>query len=391
MKKILFVDDDATIREIYRVKFQNAGYAVETAEDGLAATSRLRAEKPDLVVLDLMMPKLSGVDVLKFIRTQPQLESTPVVLFTNSFMGDLAEAANGIGFQRAINKAQCTPDTLVNAVNEIFAGMQQSAATAGPGTEPPMGGASSASSKQTEVRQHFLDHAPATLATLRTHYQDFARGTDLAKRAMCLDALYRKVHFVTALAGLAGCHHIALHCGAFEALLFELQARPTQIDPSAMNTIAVSVDFLEVLFENAATDSSDKPLPARVLIVDDDPLSNHLASAALHRAHLTPRATEDPLMGMELLQRTVYDLVLLDIEMPHMTGFDLCRKLRSFPGYARTPVIYVTAHSDFESRARSVISGGNDLIAKPIFPIELAVKAVTHLVKSRLPATSAGQ
>jgi DNA-binding response OmpR family regulator len=46
-------------------------------------------------------------------------------------------------------------------------------------------------------------------------------------------------------------------------------------------------------------------------------------------------------------------------------------------------VIYLTAHTDFDSRARSIISGGNDLIAKPIFPIELAVKAVAHLIRGR--------
>jgi CheY-like chemotaxis protein len=82
------------------------------------------------------------------------------------------------------------------------------------------------------------------------------------------------------------------------------------------------------------------------------------------------------------LARKHFDLVLLDIEMPQMTGFEVCRKLRMLPGYEKTPVIYVTAHSDFESRSRSIISGGNDLIAKPIFPIELAVKAVAHLIGS---------
>jgi DNA-binding response OmpR family regulator len=128
-----------------------------------------------------------------------------------------------------------------------------------------------------------------------------------------------------------------------------------------------------------------------VLVVDDDPLSNHLVVAALRRARLEARAAENPLIGLELLRQRTYDLVLLDIEMPHMTGFDLCRKLRTLPGYARTPVIYVTAHSDFESRSKGVLSGGNDLIAKPVFPIELAVKTVTHLIKSHLPTNAAGQ
>ena len=74
--------------------------------------------------------------------------------------------------------------------------------------------------------------------------------------------------------------------------------------------------------------------------------------------------------------------MLLDVAMPDMDGFELCKQLRRLPEYHKTPIIFVTAHGDFESRAQSVLSGGNDLISKPILPIELAVKAVTHLLKA---------
>src|SRR6266850_7703052 len=102
MKRILLVDDDAIIRDIYRQGFVQEGFAVETAADGLAAMKALRDGKPDLVVLDLMMPKFTGADVLKFIRSQPALGSTPVVLFTNNFMGELPKTALGLGVERAI-------------------------------------------------------------------------------------------------------------------------------------------------------------------------------------------------------------------------------------------------------------------------------------------------
>jgi CheY-like chemotaxis protein len=92
------------------------------------------------------------------------------------------------------------------------------------------------------------------------------------------------------------------------------------------------------------------------------------------------------LIGLQLLKETRYDLVLLDIEMPGMDGFELCRKLRTLPGYQKTPVIYVTSHHDFDSRAKSILSGGNDLIAKPVFPMELAVKAMIYLLKGQTRA-----
>jgi CheY-like chemotaxis protein len=146
------------------------------------------------------------------------------------------------------------------------------------------------------------------------------------------------------------------------------------------------VDFLGTLVENARTGRRLDLLVGEVLVVDDDPLANRIALAALSRAKLTARAVENPLNALDLLARQHFDLILLDIEMPHMDGFELCRKLRELPGYDQTPVIYVTSYADFENRSRCIGFGGHDLIAKPIFPIELAVKAVMYLIRGKLVA-----
>jgi len=108
--------------------------------------------------------------------------------------------------------------------------------------------------------------------------------------------------------------------------------------------------------------------------------------SALRQAHLSPRSTEDPIVAWQWAHHEHFDVILLDIEMPVLNGFKLCERLRVVPGYEHTPVIFVTAHSEFESRAKSSLSGGNDLITKPILPMELAAKVVMHLLKSQLPA-----
>ena len=69
MIKILLVDDDAVIVQIYRKKLLEYGYEVEVAEDGLAAIKALHDVKPNLVVLDIMMPKFNCLEVLEFIRS----------------------------------------------------------------------------------------------------------------------------------------------------------------------------------------------------------------------------------------------------------------------------------------------------------------------------------
>jgi DNA-binding response OmpR family regulator len=67
-----------------------------------------------------------------------------------------------------------------------------------------------------------------------------------------------------------------------------------------------------------------------------------------------------------------------------MNGFELCSKLRMQPTYAKTPIVFVTGLNDLESRASSTMSGGNDFIAKPFLFIELTVKALVHVLRSRL-------
>ena len=75
-------------------------------------------------------------------------------------------------------------------------------------------------------------------------------------------------------------------------------------------------------------------------------------------------------------------LVLMDVSMPKIDGLVLCEQMRALPLHQRTPVIFVTGLTDFQTYARSILSGGNDLIAKPISPNELCVKVITHLLKS---------
>jgi DNA-binding response OmpR family regulator len=93
---------------------------------------------------------------------------------------------------------------------------------------------------------------------------------------------------------------------------------------------------------------------------------------------------DDPTVALQNLEQKSYDLIILDIEMPAMNGFELCSKLRALPTNAQTPVIFVTTLSDFESRAKSSLSGGNDLIAKPFVFIELTVKALMYVLKRRI-------
>jgi CheY-like chemotaxis protein len=410
MINILLVDDDPQILQLYREGLSQQGDQVQTAADGMAAIQALRTAKPDVVVLDLMMPKFTGVDVLRFIRSQPNLKTLPVVLLSNSYMNQLAAEATALGLQKALLKIRCSPSVLLSIINEVLAGKPSSEDDSyllavpdqTPAAPPPPARVDSttratpapvpseaqtaAADFQGKARRGFLQNAPATCVAMRSLCQAFVTEPNEAERDQRLQTFYRKVHFIAATAGLAECHHLTQMACAFEALLFELIGKPASITPSVLRTIASTVDFLALLFDCARDADLEAPLAAQALVVDDDPLSNRLVIAALQRTQIQARSTDDPMVGLQWLKETHYDLVLLDIEMPGMDGFELCRRLRTLPGYQKTPVIYVSSHSGFDSRSKSILSGGNDLISKPVFPMELAVKAVTQLLKKQTTA-----
>ena len=122
MKTIFFIEDDPVVVKVYGAKFEREGYRVAVAADGLEAMKNLLKVKPDLVILDLMMPKLNGVDVLKYIRTTPELKATPVIILSNAQMTALAQEAAAIGAEKALLKSSCTPNRLLDVITGLFSG-----------------------------------------------------------------------------------------------------------------------------------------------------------------------------------------------------------------------------------------------------------------------------
>jgi len=122
MKTIFLAEDDAVVVKVYGAKFEREGFRVEVAEDGLVAMKKLLQVKPDIVVLDLMMPKLNGVDVLKYIRSTPELKTIPVIILSNAHMTALAQEAAAVGAEKALLKSSCTPGILLEAIHSLLSG-----------------------------------------------------------------------------------------------------------------------------------------------------------------------------------------------------------------------------------------------------------------------------
>jgi CheY-like chemotaxis protein len=379
-KTILFVEDNPLVLMIYRNWLQRDGFQVESAVDGQVALDKLLQLKPSLVLLDLMLPKVNGLDVLKFIREHPDLKTTPVMILSNAYMDEPASKAMLAGANKRMLKTQCTPSKLIEAVREALG-----TAPAARGTRPQNESALAEANEALldETRRSLLADAPEEIAQIREHCLAFVKTAGLPASAEHLNNMYQQVRFLCARAGLGDCAKVAHLVGALEALLFEIISKKSLPSPSVLQTIAQAVDCLGRLFRKGDINSAEQVLKAKVLIADDDPICNFATMAAMKRAKLEAVCTQDPLELLEMAKVKTYDIVLLDINMPGLNGFEVCEKLRQLPQYKKTPVVFVTSNSEFQNRAQAVLSGGNDLIAKPIFPLELALKTIMHLIEPK--------
>lgn len=501
MTKLLLVEDDAIIANIYQRKLKMEGFEVTHAADGEVAIDSIKEFVPEIVLLDLQLPKKNGVDVIQFIRGQESTLETPVVVFTNAYLGTLVQSAWDAGATKCLTKAICTPKQVADVLRATLEGRDigiggrsqppggdpdgpvtapASAAPAAPVAPvpvasdsapiaptgaladllksgsgpapasstpapspaismPDLGGLAESAPKpdtgaeapvrsrrvprtprrprmpsthtqtiakadvapaaaepvvpseeqfQMELKKSFVDSLPPALAYVRQKLQQFIKNENdpsslrwAEDRSAILFDMYRKMHSVTAGAGAAGCSRIARVSAAFEALLTELSENTDKITDSTIRTVVSTVDFLGTLFEKVDATGESALTGVNIMVVDDEPLSRKAVMRGLEKADLTAKDVADSRVALELASEQAFSVIFLDIDMPGMDGYELCKQIRETSLNDKTPVVFVTGQSDFMAKAKSSLSGGNDLIAKPFLSTELAVKALSYLVK----------
>lgn len=123
MAKILLVEDDTILVEMYQAKFELEGHQVSVATNGEECLAILKDFQPELILLDILMPKLNGFHVLKEIKKQPDLRQIPVILLTNLGQAEVdmnQELAKALGVNDYLIKSHHTPDEVVQKAVKVL-------------------------------------------------------------------------------------------------------------------------------------------------------------------------------------------------------------------------------------------------------------------------------
>src|SRR6185312_5375587 len=134
--KVLLVEDDNNLREIYEARLQAEGYEIVTARDGEEALGVAKTEIPDLVISDVMMPRVSGFEMLDILRNTDNLKDVKVIMLTALGQADDKTRANSLGADRYLVKSQVTLEDIVKAAHELLEGSAPQPVTPMPAAMP---------------------------------------------------------------------------------------------------------------------------------------------------------------------------------------------------------------------------------------------------------------
>ena len=120
--RVLVVEDDASVAQMYRLKLELDGYSVDVAGDGLAALEKARSSMPDIIFLDIRLPKLDGMSVLEALREDSTTRHIPVVILSNWNEKELVDRGVKLGALDHMIKSQTTPARLSERVRDWLKG-----------------------------------------------------------------------------------------------------------------------------------------------------------------------------------------------------------------------------------------------------------------------------
>jgi DNA-binding response OmpR family regulator len=127
--KVLIVEDDAMISNMYKIRIEQEGYQVVTAEDGSQGLETAIREKPDMILLDVMMPQIDGFSVLRELRLKEAFKKTPIIMLTNLGTTEDVEKGQKYGATDYLVKANLTPATICAEVTKYAKGEKSSKAS----------------------------------------------------------------------------------------------------------------------------------------------------------------------------------------------------------------------------------------------------------------------
>ena len=230
--------------------------------------------------------------------------------------------------------------------------------------------------KQDRIKE-FYARAAKFIRVQRKLLQELGREPNRSARQKILTKLYSEMSSLKNEAVFPEVLPVWQVASALEGLLKQLAGKMGNVTPSTLRTVSGGVDLLNNWCVTGLKPDLMADRPVKFLVVDDDLISRQAMSLALKKTFGEVDLAVDGATALAQADQQTYDVIFLDVQLPGMDGFELCEKIHQGALNRNTPVVFVTSQSDFDARAKSTLSGGNDLMGKPFLTFEITAKALT--------------
>jgi len=364
-KRILLINEDPMMSQFLRDKLGACDFEVEGTGTGFAAIELFKANKADLVLIDPVLFTMDGPSAILGIRAISH--ATPIFVFSN-LPRTMVRACEKAGATKILSAP-------VNPLPMLIAEIETLFQTNLEGYE-----------MNTQNTDEFwlascMSASMATLKSMRLAAYSYAKTRS---NQSLLYNVFREAHQISQRAASVGLLAIQKITAAIEMLVYDLYEMPEQINDSTVRTAVQSIDFLGTLLETNNLVRLSDPASSAVFAVDDEADALDTIAGAMDMAGLKTSTALNGTDAMGILQDVDFKLIFVDIGLPGISGFDLCKQARTIPRHQKTPIVFLTGMATFQNRALSTLSGGNDFIGKPFNLYELGVKALTWIYKGQL-------
>ena len=234
-----------TTGTLYSFHLKGAGHEVAWASSGTSGLEKLKQFDPDLLLLDLMLPGINGIQILRKIRATRSPEEFPIIILTNTYNPRLTREAEGLGATDFLVKAQTTVPRLLGA---ILAALAHGEATRPGSRQIPEAGGDAGTPVDPVALEAFHENTPQEmdrLSLLCRRLIESKPGLDIPET---LAEIQRILHSLTSKAALASANLYADFCSAVETLVRDLCEKPQLVNASSVRTVHRAVDLLGLLF-----------------------------------------------------------------------------------------------------------------------------------------------
>jgi len=391
---LLFLEEDRELQSLVSTYLRERGYQVVLARTVQEACNVLASSRVDAAIVDGLLPEMEGTRSVQVLRqVAPEL---PILFASDSWMD--TQSHDRLTRQLKVNRVLHKPYT----PQELFVWVEQ-LLTRPAGPVPEALAVSPAASD--DVADPLAALSAEYGARLGEKVRELTAAVEQARegRTGALENACALAHKLHGTAGAYGFGQVSTAAGRLEEGLGSakqglmdwtaLQAALQEVALVASRATAVQGKGAPGLASRAMVPGvwgkteegvALQEEPSRILVVDDDPDAVRALSVALSSSQVEVVGVSDPYRLMEELAEHRPDLLLLDVEMPGPSGFDLCRLVRSKPEWQALPILFITAHTGVEFRVTAFQAGADDYLAKPVMREELRARVHSRLERARL-------